>query len=168
MHGFAKWLTPAVTVGVAIFIAMLLVDINQGEPDLMMDPTKQQTTQKEVKPVVREKQWIDTLATSERQGYFYPVNEIYIDIDLNQRLVNEKIYRLSALLHDPYQLFCLKQELKQHQLRYTLKSDNQGTQFIVYTKEKARIDALIERLKNYKITAKHLPYQEDHQWKNIK
>lgn len=167
MQGFAKWLTPVITLGVAIFIAMFLVEVNQGDPAPYTKPTDSQSNE-EAKPSVKEKRWIDTLAASERQGYFYPVNEIYVDIDLNQKLVNEKIYRLSALLHDPYQLFCLKQELKQHNLRYTLKSDREEAQFIVYTKEKARIDALVKTLNNYKITAKHLPYQEDHQWKNIK
>ena len=167
MQGFAKWLTPVIALGVAIFIAMLLIEINQGDITPNVRPEGSQSAE-ETKPAVAEKRWIDTLATSERQGYFYPVNEIYVDIDLNQKLVNEKIYRLSASLHDPYQLFCLKQELKQHKLRYTLKSDKDGAQFLVYTKEKARMKALVEALKNYNITAKHLPYKEDHQWKNIK
>ena len=143
MQGFAKWLTPVIALGVAIFIALLLIEINQGDvaPDIKPDEVSQSS--EEAKPPVKEKRWIDTLATSERQGYFYPVNEIYVDIDLNQRLVNEKIYRLSASLHDPYQLFCLKQELKQHQLRYTLKSDRNGAQFLVYTKEKAKTDVSV-------------------------
>jgi superfamily II DNA/RNA helicase len=167
MHGVAKWLTPAVTLGVAVFIIMLLIDVNEA-PSMTQESLQQRQESDQPKNAVQEKRWIDTLATSERQGYFYPVNEIYINIDLNQKLVNEKIYRLSAKLHDPYQLFCLKQELKRHQLRHTLKSDSQNTQFIVYTKEKARIDALVDAMKNYNISVKHLPYQEDHQWKNIK
>ncbi|MEA3373646.1 MAG: hypothetical protein U9Q62_08160 [Campylobacterota bacterium] len=167
MQGFAKWLTPVIALGVAIFIAILLIDVNEGGPALSVKSSVSQSSE-DAKPATKEKRWIDTLATSERQGYFYPVNEIYVDIDLNQKLVNEKIYRLSAALHDPYQLFCLKQELRQHQLRYTLKSDKEGTQFLVYAKEKARMKALVEALKNYNITAKHLPYKEDHQWKNIK
>jgi len=85
-----------------------------------------------------------------------------------EKLVNEKIYQLSARLRDPYQLFCLKQELKQHGLRYTLKKEKTGAELLVYSKDQVKMKALVNALKNYEITATVLPYKEDQRWKTIK
>jgi len=58
---------------------------------------------------------LNHFSKTERLGYFYPVNEVLIEVDLNEKIASKKtIYKLSASLLDPYQLFCLKEELNQH------------------------------------------------------
>ncbi len=167
MQRYVHWLTPLIAAGVAVYIAILLVQVNQTDPEPMTTPVPL-NSDRSVKAPQSEKRWLDALAKNERQGYFYPVNEIFIEVDLNQKSVYEKTYRLSAKLRDPYQLFCLKRELKQHRLRYTLKTEKEGAALLVYSKDEAKLKALVNALKNYQITATFLPYQEDQRWKNIK
>jgi len=167
MMRYVHWLAPLVATGVAIYLVVLLVQVNR--PVALPDTQLPASPQEHAAPLREaDNGWLNALAQSERKGYFYPVNEIYIEVDLNQKLVHEKIYRLSAKLRDPYQLFCLKQELKQHGLRYTLEKEKDGAQLLVYSKEQSKLTALVNALENYQITASYLPYQEDQRWKNIK
>lgn len=167
MQRYVHWLAPAVALGVAVYITIFMIQVNQTDPVPLKEPVPL-GSDRSVQAPQGEKRWLDAFARSERQGYFYPVNEIYIEVDLNQKLVHEKIYRLSAKLRDPYQLFCLKQELKRHDLRYTMKNEKSGAELLVYSKEEAKLKALVNTLKNYQITASFLPYKEDQRWKNIK
>ena len=167
MQRYVHWLTPLIAFGVAVYITIFMIQVNQTDPLPLVKPVPLHSDRGAQTPQ-GEKRWLDALARSERQGDFYPVNEIYIEVDLNQKLVHEKIYRLSARLRDPYQLFCLKQELKQHHLRYTLKKEKDGAELLVYSKDQSKLKALVTALKNYQITASFLPFKEDQRWKNIK
>ena len=62
----------------------------------------------------------------QRLGYFYPVNEVYIKLDLDEKITNTITYKLSAPFLDPYEIFCLKEELKLHKLKYFLNKDKNG------------------------------------------
>ncbi len=166
MQRVAYWLTPLIAIGVALFITIFLVQINRSEPIPTLQPAP--INPDYVTKALPKKRWLDTLAASERHGYFYPVNEIFIELDLNQKAVTEQIYRLSAKLDDPYQLFCLKQELKQHRLRYFLKKEKHGIDLLIYSKEQQKMKALEKRLKTYQISAKITPYKEDKRWISTK
>ncbi|HFU74428.1 MAG TPA: hypothetical protein ENK65_02620 [Helicobacteraceae bacterium] len=167
MQRIATWLTPIIAIGVALFITIFLVEINNNEPVPSLNPTtksaENSTNEESAQP-----RWLDKLAKSERLGYFYPVNEISIELDLDEKQVSEAIYKLSAPLKDPYQLFCLKQELKQHQLRYYLEKDGDGAELLIFSKDIKRLKALVKALKNYKISANISPYKEDKRWKKVK
>lgn len=167
MQRFVKWLTPLITLGVAVFIIFLLIDVNEGELQSHIEPVLP-VDKPGNKSDLTAKRWLDTLAQHERHGFFYPVNEIYVELNLNQQSVSEKTYRMSAVLRDSYQLFCLKQELKQHKLRYTLKHEKNAIELLVYSRDEAKIKDFLYSLKNYQITASVLPYKEDFRWKNIK
>ncbi len=167
MQRYVHWLAPLIAAGVAIYIALLMFRVNQTDPLPTGTPALSQSGSV-LQPPKTEPGWLDALAANEREGYFYPVNEIHIELDLNQKFVHEKTYRLSGRLHDPFQIFCLKQELKRHHLRYTLTQDQDGADLLVYSQEQAQLEALVNALKNYQITASFLPYEEDQRWKNIK
>jgi len=166
MQRVVYWLIPAIAVGVAVFITVFMVQINKSEPMPALQPAPINPTHAQKSPP--QKRWVDTLAESERLGYFYPVNEIFIELDLDQRPIVEKIYRLSAKLRDPYQLFCLKQELKQLRLRYFLQKAEGGIELLVYSKDQPMMHTLETRLKTYEISAKITPYKEEKRWINTK
>lgn len=167
MLRYVHWLAPLIALGVAVYIALFMFRVNEAGPVPLTKPVSLESG-KTPTPPKTERVWLDALAANERQGYFYPVNEIYIELDLNQQFVHEKTYRLSARLRDPLQLFCLKQELKQHHLRYTLEQQDGGAELLVYSTDPSKLEALVNALKNYQITASYLPYEEDQRWKNIK
>jgi len=158
MQKILKWFTPLIAVGVAIFIIFFLVSINENEETIALAPLKHES-----KVLVKEekKVWLNNFSQTERLGYFYPVNEILIQVDLNKEVKLNTIYKLSASLLDPYQLFCLKEELSQHKLKYYLKRDKKGVELLIYSKEKQKLDSLVRVLKNYQISAKISLYKED-------
>ena len=157
MQKILKWFAPLVAVGVAIFIIFFIISINSDDY-VEIEPLKKQNEVSVVKP---KKVWLEHFSKTQRKGYFYPVNEIFIQVDLDAKIQKKTIYKLSASLLDPYQLFCLKEELKQHKLRYYLQKDKNGVELLIYSKDKKKLDSLVRVLKNYQITAKISLYKED-------
>ncbi|WP_455756231.1 hypothetical protein [Sulfurimonas sp.] len=159
MQKILKWLTPLIGVGVAIFIIFFLISINSSEEFVEPEPLtfKAQVTQK--KP---EKVWLNHFSEAERLGYFYPVNEVYIKVDLDEKITKTITYRLSAPLLDPYQLFCLKEELKQHKLKYSLEKEKDGVELLIFSKNIDKLNSLVKVLKNYQISAIIKPYKEEY------
>ncbi len=167
MHKVAYWLTPLIAIGVSFFLVVLLYKINQGEPSPEL-AHKSSAALLPKESAVIESGWLEQLSQSERHGYFFPVNEIYIAIDLNRQITLETIYQLKATIKDPYQLFCLKEELKQSQWRYFLQQDKKGIILLIHSKEVDRLNKFIETLKSYQITATVLPFKEEEEWKSTK
>lgn len=159
MHKILKWLTPLITVGVAIFIIFFLISINSNEVYSESKPLTLDTKPLQVK---QEKIWLDSFSKSQRQGYFYPVNEVYVKVNLAEKITKTITYKLSAKLADPYQLFCLKEELKNYKLKYYLKKDKMNIDLFIYSQNVDKLKNLVKVLKNYNISAITEPYREDY------
>lgn len=159
MQSILKWLTPAIALGVAVFILFFLVSINSAEPVADGKPLELKTELIQSKP---EKVWLNHFSESERKGYSYPVNEVYVKLDLDEKITKTKTYKLSAQIKDPYQLFCLKEELKRHQLKYYLKKDRTGMGLFIYSQNVDKLNDLVKVLKNYKIQAQIGLYKEEY------
>ncbi|WP_324172791.1 hypothetical protein [Sulfurimonas sp.] len=158
MQIFLKWFTPVLALGVAVFIIFFLISINSSQEQNYFEPLehKSEVTQKK-----SEKVWLNHFSKSQRLGYFYPVNEAFIEMDLVENIISKTIYKLSAALLDPYQLFCLREELKQHGLKYYLKRDKNSVELLIYSKNIKKLNSLVRVLKNYQISAKVELYKED-------
>ena len=158
MHNLLKWLTPIIGIGVAIFIVMFLININSSKKTKNLEPFQIQSI---VSPKDKTKVWLNHFSETERLGYSYPVNEVYIKTSLDEKIISKTIYKLSASLIDPYQLFCLKEELNQHQLKYFLKRDKLGVELDIYSKDRKKLNSLVRVLKNYQIMAEVRLYKQD-------
>lgn len=158
MQKILKWLAPLIAVGVAIFIIFFLISINSNEEIINLAPLKHksQIVKKEPKQT-----WLNHFSETERLGYFYPVNEVLIQVDLNEEIKANTVYQLSAPILDPYQLFCLKEELGNHKLKYYLKRDKKGVELLIYSKDKTKLNSLVRVLNNYQISAKISLHKED-------
>ena len=158
MQKLLKWFAPSLAIGVAIFIIIFLISINSTEEIYNSEPLtyKSEVVQKKQKDV-----WLSHFSNTEKLGYFYPVEEVYIETDLDEKILSNTIYKLSAPILDPYQLFCLKEELKQHQLKYSLKKDVNSVELFIYSKNIKKLNSLVRVLKNYQIMATVKPYKED-------
>ncbi|WP_321778584.1 hypothetical protein [Sulfurimonas sp.] len=158
MQKILKWFTPVLALGVAVFIIFFLISINPSQEQGYVEPLehKSEVTQKK-----SQKVWLNHFSASQRLGYFYPVNEAFIEIDLVEKIISKTIYKLSASLLDPYQLFCLREELKQHELKYYLKKDKNSVELLIYSKNIEKLNSLVRVLKNYQISAKVELYKED-------
>jgi len=153
-----KWFAPLIAAGVAIFIIFFLISINSGGNSSYIEPLEVKSTVKINKP---KDVWLNHFSQTQRSGYFYPVNEIFVQVDLDEKILSTTIHKLSASVLDPYQLFCLKEELKQHKLRYYLKKDKHGVELLIYSQNKEKLNSLVRVLKNYQILAKISLYKED-------
>lgn len=158
MQKILKWFAPILTIGVAVFIIFFLLSINTHEKIYEQEPFALEENNLLQKP---KQTWLENFSQTEKLGYFYPVNEVYIQVDLNEKIIKETTYKLSASLLDPYQEFCLKEELKQHGLRYYLKRDNKKVELLIFSTDRAKLNILVNVLRNYQISAQIVPYQED-------
>ncbi len=158
MQKIIKWFAPLLALGVAVFIVFFLVSINSQDEIIDTQPLVLKNEIISKKP---EKLWLNHFSKSERLGYFYPVNEVYITLDLNEKITKTITYKLSAKLVDPYQLFCLKEELRRHKLKYFLKKDAKGIDLLIYSQNVDKLNKLVEVLKNYKIKAVLVPYKKE-------
>lgn len=156
MYKILKWLAPLIAVGVAVFIVFFLVSINSN----IKIPLLKHFQEQDVAAVDDgKKSWLDNFAGVSKSSYSYPVNELFVKVDLQDEIVVKKpiiktIYQLRAPLLDPYQMFCLQEELRHRGFNYSLKKDNKNTELFIYAKDKERLLALVEVLKNYQISAK--------------
>jgi len=145
-----KWLAPLFTVGVVIFLIFFLISINNDDVEIPSQKLGNQT-----RNVVKqtEKSWLHYFSQKQQKGYSYPVNEIYIKVDLEEKIPKTITYKLSAQIKDPYELFCLQEELRRHKLKYFLKKDKKGIDLFIYSQNVAKLKKLVTILKNYKIYA---------------
>jgi hypothetical protein len=154
MNRILKWFFPIVTIGVAIFIVLFLISINNSSKKIDSEKLSLFNYSLAKEP---KKNWINNFSKTQKLGYVYPVNEVYLEINLNEKIINTIRYELSASILDPYQLFCLKEELKNHQLKYYLKKEKRDVELLIYSKDRKKLDSLVKILKSYKIVAKIKP-----------
>ncbi|MFK5937876.1 MAG: hypothetical protein QM497_05695 [Sulfurimonas sp.] len=159
MQKIIKWFTPLLAVGVATFLIFFLFSINESVQIEDSDPLSLDSNITQKEP---EKIWLNHFSNVERLGYSYPVNEVYVKVDLNEKITKTITYKLTASVLDPYQLFCLKAELKQHKLKFYLNQDKKGMELLIYSQNVNKLNNLVKVLKNYQISAIVKPYKEEY------
>jgi C-terminal processing protease CtpA/Prc len=158
MQKIIKWIFTLLLLGVSIFIILFLIEINSPEKLAEIEPLalKNEVIQKKSKDV-----WLNHFSKNEKTGYFYPVNEVYVKVDLDEKIINTITYKLSASLLDPYQTFCLKEELKHYDLKYYLQKDKKNVELLIFSENIDKLNSLVKVLKNYQISATIAPYKKD-------
>ena len=159
MQKIIKWFTPLLAVGVATFLVFFLFSINSSVQFEDSEPLSLDSNITQKEP---EKIWLNHFSNVERQGYSYPVNEVYIKVDLDEKITKTITYKLTAPVLDPYQLFCLKEELKQHKLKFYLNQDKKEMELLIYSQNVNKLNNLVKVLKNYQISATIKPYKEEY------
>ncbi len=159
MQRIAYWSIPIIAIIVTVLVVLFLIQINTDEPDVTHRMPSSNTV-KSTAFQATESTWLERFSQSEQEGFFYPVNEIFIALELHRHVVKENAFTLSALVKNQYQLFCLQEELKQRGFRFFLKKVREGTELLVYSKDHNQLQSLVKALKSYKIRAKILPYKE--------
>ena len=159
MQRIIKWFAPLFALGVAAFLIFFLISINSS---VRFGNTKELVLDSNVTKPEEEKNWLNHFSNTERLGFSYPVNEVYIKIDLDEKITKTITYKLSAPVLDPYQLFCLKEELKRHKLKFYLNQDKRGMELLIYSQDVNKLNSLVKILKNYQIAATVKPYKEEY------
>ncbi len=159
MQKLLKWFAPLLALAVSIFLIFFLISINSNVDLGEGKPLELKSSVKNIKP---EKMWLEHFSNTQREGFSFPVNEVFIKVDLDEKITKTITYKLSAALLDPYQIFCLKEELARHKLKYYLKQDKKGMELLIYSHSVNKLNNLVKVLKNYKIKAAIKPYKEEY------
>lgn len=158
MRRFAYWLFPLTAAAVAVFIVVFMIRINSYVPsseDSLKDEYSSSTA-----PIAAQESWISRFSMSEEKGYFYPINEVHLELDMGENAPVTR-HRLAVPLKDSYELFCLKQELMNSGLPYFLHKEGDVMTLLVDSDDQNKLESLVTKLKTYQISATVSPYTEE-------
>lgn len=160
MRRFAYLIFPAIALVVALFIVILMIDINPSSSDGLSNEQEKQTV-KSLFVTHEQSSWMDGLRDSREKDYYYPINEVSITLHSKSMDSNTLQYRLKASLKDSYEFFCFKQEIKKSSLPYLLSHSGEQMRVEIDSHDILALNDLVERLKTYQILATVSPLKED-------
>lgn len=119
---------------------------------------------KENKTASLTKLWIDNLAKSSTLKYSYPVNELFMQIDLrkntpikqNIKVVKPKSYRLVIDHVDNYSVFCVVQTLANLNVPFVLSKEKFSPSIYVISGDNKKLEKIVKELRKYQIKSKIL------------
>lgn len=151
MQKILKWLTPLISIGVGLFIVFFIISINRSS-DVFAPPLVEQ--KQEIAIQKQKNSWLDGFSKTQNTDYYYPVNEVLVRFDLLERQLKSSFsYKLLASVLDPYQLFCLEEELKHSGFKYILNKNNNDTELLIFCNDQESLQNFLEVLKKYEIKA---------------
>jgi len=105
--------------------------------------------------IVKHKTWSQELANSKDAKFSFPVNELYMQIDLKKYIPPKvKSFRLVVDRVDRYSLFCIVQTLSSMNLPFVVDKNEKVPMIYVGSKTKNSLKSVVEKLKNYDIKSK--------------
>ncbi len=161
MRRAAVWLFSFIAFGVAVFIVVFLIQINPRESfsDVKGEDSLSHTSQKSGGEF---ESWISRFSTPEESDYFYPVNEVTLNLDMGNGSNPSMVYRLSVGPLDSDHLLLVKEELETHALPYDLQNSGETKLITVDSTDQFQLQTLVTKLKTYQIPATLSPYTEEY------
>jgi hypothetical protein len=159
MRRAAYWLVPLIAFAVALFIGIFLVKINPAIPKV--NPIEKDHTVDNGGLKDKFGSWISRLSGDQEDEYFYPVNEVTLNLDMGDTPVATTVYRLSVKPKNSDELLRIKEVLKNSELPYDMDDEEENKILTVDSNDKAQLQSLVTKLKNYQITATLSPYTEE-------
>jgi hypothetical protein len=99
--------------------------------------------------------WIKGLAKSNKNRYEYPVNELFMQIDLHKYIPPKvKSYKLVISNIDRYSVFCVVQTLSNLNLPFVLSKDKNTPNISISSSSEKKLKKVTNRLKQYDIQSK--------------
>ncbi len=119
-------------------------------------------TKKYISPIQRQNKiqplnssWIKGLAKSNKSRYGYPVNELFMQIDLHKYIPPKvKSYKLVIVNIDRYSVFCVVQTLSNLNLPFVLSKDKNIPNISISSGSEKILKKVTNKLKNYDIKSK--------------
>lgn len=105
--------------------------------------------------IFQEKTWTKELAVSNSTKFTFPVNELFMQIDLKKYVPPKvRFFRLVVDKTDRYSLFCILQTLSSFNLPFVLEKESHYPNVYVTSKSKQSLVKIVSRLKEYDIESK--------------
>ncbi|WP_331774084.1 hypothetical protein [Sulfurospirillum sp. 1612] len=117
---------------------------------------------KEKKKISPTKLWIDNLAKSSTLQYSYPVNELFMQVDLQkklprsekQKIIKPKSYKLVIGHIDQYSIFCVVQTLSNLNVPFVLTKDGSDPKISIINTDNKKLSNIVKELNTYQIKSK--------------
>ncbi|NOX15875.1 MAG: hypothetical protein GXP61_07620 [Epsilonproteobacteria bacterium] len=111
--------------------------------------------QKENKTQNIRSSWISGLAKSSKNKYEYPVNELFMQINLHKYIPPKvKSYKLVISNIDRYSVFCVIQTLSDLNLPFVLSKDKNVPNIYINSSKDDMLKKVTKKLKEYDINSK--------------
>ena len=160
MQKFLKWLWLFSVVGVFVFVFDFVYDIYKSDENI-----------KEPKPLVFEVKidsknqdikWLDKIKNKQiEKNDELPVEEVVVKASLVKKTAKKiKLYKVEVNSLDPYQIFCLQEELNRFGVKYVFAKSKTDTKLYVVSKNVTKLKKLVDALKRYNIIATIKFYKE--------
>jgi len=151
MKKILKWLSLLFAVSVFIFVLFFIYSINANISVQKPQPLEFNST---IEDQEAQALWLNHLSKAQKKGYYFPVNEVYIETELVAKPKKQQHYQLLVEEIDPYSVFCIKQELQRFHIPYYFRKSGKKLTFIVESPNQQKLKSLVKVLKKYQIKAK--------------
>jgi len=140
---------------VIILSAVLSKLLNEDIADVRVDAQYLSPSQKKSEVEYKSRTWSEALAVSKKTKFSFPVNELYMQIDLKKYIPPKvKSYKLVVDRADRYSLFCIVQTLSQMKLPYVVEKRDKAPIIYVSSKTKDALKKIVKKLKYYDIESR--------------
>jgi len=151
-----KKVTLALFVLLIISLSWFLINLlSEDNSNVQIDAKYLSPSQIKSEETLKNKTWTQELANSKESKFSFPVNELYMQIDLKKYVPPKvKSFRLVVDRADRYSLFCIVQTLSSMNLPYVVDKKNKVPIIHVSSKTKDSLKSVIQKLKDYDIESK--------------
>jgi len=102
-----------------------------------------------------DRAWVKELAQQESRSFIFPVNELFMQIDLQGPNAGKvKSFRLVIDRMDRYSLFCIVQTLTSFNLSYMIVKEEKAPLIYVQEKNEKALEKVLHELEKYDIKSK--------------
>lgn len=139
-----------------IVLGTVLVNLlNEDTSSVNIDAQYLSPLLKKSEEPLKNRTWSEALAVSKDTKFSFPVNELYMQIDLKKYIPPKvKSYRLVVDRADRYSLFCIVQTLSQMNLPYVVEKKDRTPTIYVGSKTQNSLESVVKKLKDYDIESK--------------
>jgi len=151
-----KKVTLALFALLVITLSWVLINLlNEDNSKVQIDAEYLSPSQIKSEEKLKTKTWAQELANSNESKFSFPVNELYMQIDLKQYVPPKvKSFRLVVNRADRYSLFCIVQTLSSMNLPFVVDKKNKVPVIHVSSKTEDSLKGVVQKLKDYDIESK--------------
>jgi hypothetical protein len=151
-----KKVTIAIFILLIISLGVVLYSLLSDEDsDVIISDSYLTPSVKTKREDIKAKGWTENLANVSKVNFSYPVNELFMQIDLKTYIPPKiKSYRLVVDKADRYSIFCIVQTLSSMNLPFVLEKKDKVPVVYVGSKTKDKLLHVVKKLKDYDIESK--------------
>ncbi len=138
-----------IIISLGIVLSSLLYD---GDESVKIEEQYLSPSHKNSEEKLKTKTWSEALASSDKSKFSFPVNELYMQIELKKHIPKKvKSYKLVVDRADRYSIFCIVQTLSQMNLPFVVEKRDKVPTIHVGGKTEDSLRNIVHKLKDYDI-----------------